>query len=79
VLARKGIRHTGVVFGLLQNGRVDAEYVGRLLPLLPSGDSELYSHPSLDQFRNEFEALINPTNKTLAAELGIQLIRCQDL
>jgi predicted glycoside hydrolase/deacetylase ChbG (UPF0249 family) len=79
VLARKGIRHTRVVFGLLQNARVDAEYVARLLPLLPPGDSELYSHPSLDQFRNEFEALVNPGIKTLAAQLGIQLIRCQDL
>jgi hopanoid biosynthesis associated protein HpnK len=79
VLARKGIRHTRVVFGLLQNARVDADYVSRLLPLLPPGDSELYSHPSLDQFRNEFEALVNPGIKTLAAQLGIQLIRCQDL
>ena len=78
-LARRGIRHTRVVFGLLQNARVDADYVAKLLPLLPPGDSELYSHPSLDQFRNEFDALINPTIKTLAAQLGIQLIRCQDL
>jgi hopanoid biosynthesis associated protein HpnK len=79
VLARKGIRHTRVVFGLLQNARVDADYVGALLPLLPPGDSELYSHPSLDQSRNEFEALIHPTLKIRAAQLGIQLIRCQDL
>jgi hopanoid biosynthesis associated protein HpnK len=79
VLAQKGIRHTRVVFGLLQNARVDAEYVAKLLPLLPPGDSELYSHPSLDHFRNEFDALINPTLKTQAAQLGIQLIRYQDL
>ena len=79
VLARKGIRHTRVVFGLLQNGRVDSGYVAKLLPRLPPGDSELYSHPSLDQFKNEFDALINPTIKTLAGQLGIQLIRCQDL
>jgi hypothetical protein len=78
-LERKGIRHTNAVFGLLQNGRVSSEFVGKLLRVLPSGDSELYSHPSLDQFRDEFEALINPTNKMLAAELGIQLIRYQDL
>jgi hopanoid biosynthesis associated protein HpnK len=78
-LERKGIRHTDAVFGLLQNGEVDAEFVGKLLRVLPAGDSELYSHPSLDQFRNEFEALVNPINKTLAAQLGIQLIRYQDL
>ncbi len=79
VLAIKGIRHTRVVFGLLQNARVDEAFVARLLPALPPGDSELYSHPSLDQSRNEFDALINPTFKTLAAQLGIQLIRYQDL
>jgi hopanoid biosynthesis associated protein HpnK len=79
VLDAKGIRHTGVVFGLLQNGRVEADYVAKLLPQLPPGDSELYSHPSLDQFRHEFAALIQPTIKTRAAQLGIQLIRYQDL
>ena len=35
-------------------------YVSRLLPQLPAGDSELYSHPSLDEFKNEFDALISP-------------------
>jgi hopanoid biosynthesis associated protein HpnK len=78
-LARRNIRHTGVVFGLLQNGRVDAAYVEKLLPRLPPGDSELYSHPSLDQFRNEFDALINPTIRRLPQQLGIGLIRYQDL
>jgi len=79
VLARQGIRHTRAVFGLLQNARVDAEYVAKLLPRLPPGDSELYSHPSLDQFSHEFDALMDPAIKTLAAQLGIQLIRYQDL
>jgi hopanoid biosynthesis associated protein HpnK len=79
VLAAKKIRHTRVVFGLLQNARVDADFLAKLLPVLPPGDSELYSHPSLDQFKNEFEALIHPTIKTRAAQLGIQLIRYQDL
>ena len=50
VLTRQAIRHTGAVFGLLQNALVDGDYVAKLLPLLPPGDSELYSHPSLDQF-----------------------------
>jgi len=78
-LLRRRIRHTRVVFGLLQNARVDAPFLARLLPALPPGDSELYSHPSLDQSGPEFDALINPTLKTLAAQLDIQLIRCQDL
>ena len=57
--ARK-IRRTKVGFGLLQNSRVDTAFVEKLLPQLPPGDSELYSHPSLDQFKNEFDALVNP-------------------
>jgi hopanoid biosynthesis associated protein HpnK len=78
-LAQKKIRHTAAVFGLLQNARVDAAYMGKLLRQLPPGDSELYSHPSLDQFKNEFDALINPTIRCLPQQLGIQLIRYQDL
>jgi hypothetical protein len=50
-----------------------------LLNSLPSGDSELYSHPSLDQFKNEFDALISPGVKELVTRQGITLIRYQDL
>ena len=79
VLERKGIHHTRQVFGLLQNARVDEPYVSALLPLLPQGDSELYSHPSLDEFKNEFEALISPRVRKQIETLGIELIRYQDL
>jgi len=79
VLERRGFRHTRAVFGLLQNARVDEPYVLNLLPRLPLGDSELYSHPSLDQFRNEFEALISPRVREQARALGLGLIRYQDL
>lgn len=78
-LAQRGIRHTGAVFGLLQNARVDESYVTRLLPQLPAGDSELYSHPSLDEFKNEFDALICPGVREQVEKLGIKLIRYQDL
>lgn len=78
-LAQRGIRHTRYVFGLLQNGRVDEEYSARLLGRLPPGDSELYSHPSVDEFKNELEALISPRVRALIDCLGIQLIRYQDL
>ena len=78
-LQRRGIKHTGVVFGLLQNARVDEDYVRRLLPVLPSGDAELYAHPSLDEFRNEFDALVSPRVKALVAAQDIRLIRYQDL
>ena len=78
-LAQRGIRHTGAVFGLLQNSRVDEAYVTRLLPQLPEGDSELYSHPSLDEFKNEFDALVSPHVREQINQLGIKLIRYQDL
>lgn len=78
-LAQRGIRHTGAVFGLLQNARVDEAYVTRLLPLLPPGDSELYSHPSLHEFKHEFDALISTRVREQVDLLGIQLIRYQDL
>ena len=78
-LAQRGIRHTEAVFGLLQNARVDEDYVNRLLPQLPAGDSELYSHPSLDEFKNEFDALVSPRVQEQVQSLGIKLIRYQDL
>ncbi len=79
ILSRSEIRFTDHVFGLLQNARVDERYITRLLPELPRGDSELYSHPSLDEFRHEFDALVSPRVKALVAEQNIRLIRYQDL
>jgi hopanoid biosynthesis associated protein HpnK len=78
-LQQHGIRHAQITFGLLQNARVDEEYVLKLLPELPPGDSELYSHPSLDEFKHEFEALVSPRVKERIEKLGIELIRYQDL
>ena len=78
-LRRHAIRHTERVFGLLQNARVDEAYTIRLLQALPPGDSELYSHPSLDEFRPEYEALISPRVVALVREQRIALIRYQDL
>jgi hopanoid biosynthesis associated protein HpnK len=78
-LRQRGIQHAQITFGLLQNARVDEEYILKLLPELPTGDSELYSHPSLDEFKHEFDALVSPRVKELVKKLGIELIRCQDL
>jgi len=58
---------------------VDVPYLNALLPSLPPGDSELYSHPSVDDFKNELNALINPRVREQIDRLGIQLIRYQDL
>jgi predicted glycoside hydrolase/deacetylase ChbG (UPF0249 family) len=79
VLRRLGIRHTKVVFGVLQDARVDERYVERLIAELPPGDSELYSHPSLDEFRHELDALISPRVRRLLENRGVELIRYQDL
>ncbi len=68
-----------ITFGLLQNACVDENYVLKLLPELPPGDSELYSHPSLDKFKPEFDALISPRVREQINKLGIELIRYSDL
>jgi hopanoid biosynthesis associated protein HpnK len=73
------IAYTRNVFGLLQNGRVDEPYIQKLLPKLPPGDSELYSHPSLDEFKHEYDALVSPAVRELVERLGIKLIRYADL
>lgn len=78
-LRRLDIKHTDAVFGLLQDARVDEPYLERLLPKLPPGVSEIYSHPSLDQFKHEMDALISPRIRSLVDELGIRLIRYQDI
>ena len=78
-LQSRGIRHAQITFGLLQDSHVDEDYILKLLPELPAGDSELYSHPSLDKFKHEYEALVSPRVKALVAAQGIQLIRYQDL
>jgi chitin disaccharide deacetylase len=78
-LRQRGIKHAQITFGLLQDSHVDEAYVLKLLPELPAGDSELYSHPSLDEFKHEFDALVSPRVKELVEKLGIELIRYQDL
>jgi hopanoid biosynthesis associated protein HpnK len=78
-LRQRGIHHPRAVFGLLQDSLVDEAYLLKLLPRLPAGDSELYSHPSLDKFKHEFEALISLRVKEQIETQKIQLIRYADL
>jgi hopanoid biosynthesis associated protein HpnK len=73
------IKCTEHVFGLLQNDLVDERYIRSLLPRLPAGDSELYSHPSLDEFKHEYDALVSPAVREDVERLGIKLIRYADL
>jgi hopanoid biosynthesis associated protein HpnK len=78
-LRRRGIRHAQITFGLLQDSRVDEDYILKLLPELPPGDSELYAHPSLDRFKDEFAALVSPRVQERVNQFGIKLIRYQDV
>jgi chitin disaccharide deacetylase len=77
-LRAAGIGHAGAVFGLLQNGRVNERYVKKLIPEL-RGDSELYSHPCVEDFKHELEALVSPAVATAIKEHQVKLIRYQDL
>ena len=79
MLDRADIRHTRNVYGLLQHGLVDESFVAGFLTNLPPGDSELYSHPSLTQFRHELDALLSPKVRDIIVGRGIELIRYQDL
>jgi hopanoid biosynthesis associated protein HpnK len=78
-LRQRKIGHTQNVFGLLQNACVDEDFLLKLLLQLPAGDSELYSHPSLDDFKHELDALISPNVKAAIEKLGIKPVRYQDL
>jgi len=78
-LHQRGVKHAQITFGLLQNAQVNEEYILKLLPELPPGDSELYSHPSLDESKPEFDALVSPRVKELVKKLGVKLIRYQEL
>lgn len=79
LLEQRGFRCADAVFGLLQNGRVDEEFLCRLLSRLPAGDSELYTHPTLAASQCEFDALISPRVRAMVGEQAVQLIRYQDL
>lgn len=79
VLRRLEIAHTDTVFGLLQNARVTEDYLLKLLPRLPAGDIEIYSHPCVEKFPEEFAALTSPFVRGLTKKLGIRLCRYQDL
>jgi len=73
------IRFPDRVFGLLQDSRVNRDFLRDLLRRLPLGDSELYSHPSLTDFKHEFEALVDPVVKQLIRQENIELIQYKDL
>jgi chitin disaccharide deacetylase len=79
-ICRMGIRHTDRVFGLLQTSHVHEEYLLKLLDNLPAGDSELYSHPSVEpKYQAEYQALIAPKILQRLKFLNLTPIRYADL
>lgn len=78
-LEEKKIRFADRVFGLLQNGRVDAQYLKNLIKVLPEGVSEVYSHPSKTFSIHEYRALIDTEVKKMICENRIKLVRYQDI
>ncbi len=78
-LERRGIRHTDLVFGTLQKGRMDETFLLRLLGNLYPGSFEVLFHPDEDENVHELEALTSPKVRAMIAERGIELIRYQDL
>ena len=55
------------------------KYLLNLLDNLWSGTFEIYCHPDEDEHAHELEALCSPRVRAKIEELGIELIRYQDL
>lgn len=80
---RPRLPHHGIdgVFGLLRTGRIDEDYLIRLLRSLPEGRYELYTHPRLDteQGRRELAALLSPQVRQIVQERRIALLTYSQL
>lgn len=77
-LKLSGICAADQVFGLLQDGRVNEDYLLQLLPDLPLGISELYAHPSMEE-EQELDAFTSRRVAEAVRRHGVKLIRYQDL
>ena len=74
------IKCTSRVFGLMQTSHVNEEYLLKMLEHLPAGDSEVYSHPSIEEHsRAEYLALISEKIAQKIRTSSISLIRYTDL
>jgi hopanoid biosynthesis associated protein HpnK len=70
-----GLRTTRWCYGFFRSGRLDADYLSRLIRRLPDADLELHCHPDLSTpaGRAEFEALRSNEVRAALAERGVQL------
>lgn len=86
-LDRAGIARNDQVFGIAWSGRMVERRLLALLPHLPGGVSEVYSHPACGavsfvpgyRHAEELAALVSPLVRRRIAELGISLARYRDL
>lgn len=88
-LDRAGVLHNDAVMGLLQSGALDEAAVMQLLGNLPSGVTELYCHPAVDddagalalgyRKKAEFEALVSLKVAAALREEGIVRVGFGDL
>ena len=90
-LRRQGIASNDHLFGIGWSGGMDEARLLGLLPHLPDGISEVYSHPAVARtaelqrampgYRNpaELAALLSPDVRRRIDELGIRLIAYDDL
>jgi len=77
--ARAGILHADRVFGLLADGRMDEQVWLRLLARLPTGISEIYSHPSADLAPHELAALTSRAVREAMNARGMEPIRYSEI
>jgi hopanoid biosynthesis associated protein HpnK len=70
-----GLRVTDRCYGLFRTGRLDADYLSRLVREMPDGDLELHCHPDLstEHGRREFEALRSPGFREALRQRGVVL------
>ncbi len=59
-LRKAGIAGNDYVFGMIDTGHMDARHIRGFVAELPSGTSEIYSHPATNNYDGEFAALIDP-------------------
>ena len=86
-LRAAGLSVPDQVFGLAWTGAVTAERLARLLPLIPPGVTEIYTHPATGpysgsapgyRYRDELAALLDPAVKAAVGEGGLRLGRFVD-
>jgi chitin disaccharide deacetylase len=70
-LDRAGVAHNDWQLGLSDTGALDAARLRKFLAALPDGVTELYLHPSLEDGRAEYQALIDPEVVALLKDRGI--------